>query len=250
MRSQINGYVIGPADPNSALAQAETWTPKRLSPLAWWRADVVDLVGSKVAAMPDQSGNGAHLLQTTDSLRPTYVSSVAGRKGQPCIETTSAGQLLTAAGVTLPREVALWVVTGTIATQGFVLTHLVGANRSHYLYLPGVAAMNVTNAAGSLFFARFSSWATGKIVNRSLLGLYDGTNIDVFSNNINENGTTSGAAVPASSQTGTVGLMCSPDGVNPSVMQVFEAAIFPAEQLVSVSARAALQAYQAARYVP
>jgi len=236
--------------PGNNTIAAGAWTPKRLQPLAWWRADVVDLVGSKVAAWPDRSGNGVHLVQTNDVIRPTRVASVAGRKNKPCIEATATGQLLTAAGVTLPREIAIWVVTGTIATQGFAFTHLTGTNRSHYLFIPGVAAFQVSNAAGSLFWARFSSWATSKVVNRSLLGIYDGANIDVYSNNANENGSTTGAAFASSNVTGTIGLFCSPDGVNPSAMQIFEAAIFPAAQLASVSARAALHAYQTARYVP
>ncbi len=226
----------------------QAWSPKALSPFAWYRANLgVSLVVGKVAAWADQSGNGYHLSQASDSLRPTYVTSGA-RKGQPCIETTSAGQLLTSASVTLPRELALWVVTGTIATPEFALTHLVGTHQSHYLYLDGVAAFNVTDPSGWLYFARYSSWASGNIANRSLLGVYDGTNIDVFSNNVNENGISAGAPIPTSNQSGTLGLFCSPDGVHPSVMQIYEAAIFPAAQLSSATARARLQDYTVARY--
>lgn len=236
---------------NNTIA-AGIWTPKALSPLAWWRADLgvtLDGGSGKVAAWADQSGNGVHLVQGSDAIRPSRIASVAGRKNKPCIEATATGQLLSATGITLPREIAIWVVTGTIATQGFAFTHLVGANRSHYLYLPGVAAFIATNAAGSLYFARFSSWPAG-VANRGLLGIYDGTNIDVYSNNVNQNGSVTGAAIPSSNQTGTIGLFCSPDGVNPSAMQIFEAAIFPAAQLVSASARATLHAYYNARYVP
>lgn len=153
--------------------------------------------------------------------------------------------MLTAASITLPREIAIWVVTGTISTAGFVFAHLVGSNRSHYLYLPGVAAFNVTNAAGSLYFARFSSWT---YASRGLLGIYDGTNVDVFSNNVNANGTSTGAPFASMSLTGTVGLFCSPDGVNPTVGQIYEAAIFPASALSSVSARQRLRDYEFARY--
>ena len=222
------------------------WTPKRLSPYGWWRADIADVVSGKVAALPDQSGNGHHLVQTNDALRPQYVLNVAGRKNQPCVQSTSAGQLLTAAGVTLPRECAIWVVTGSVTSGGFAMTHLVGSNRTHYLYLPGVAGFNVTNAAGSLYFARFSTWVTAS---RSLLGIYDGAAIDVFSNNVNANGSTTGAPFAPSSLTGTLGLLCSADGVNPSLMQVFEAAVFPAAMLSAVN-RGLLHTYQSARYQP
>lgn len=230
---------------HSVVIGSSPWTPRRYSPLAWWRADVgVSLVSSAVAGWGDQSGRGVHLAQGTPGLRPTYVTSGA-RKGQPCVETTTTGQLLTAAGVTLPREIAVWVVTGTVATAGFALTHLVGSNRSHYLYLPGVAAFSLTNAVGSLYFSRFSSWA---YVNRGLLGIYDGANVDVYSNNVNANGSATGAAIPSSNQTGTIGLFCSPDGVHPSVMQIYEAAIFPAAQLTSTTARQRLRDYELARY--
>lgn len=233
---------------HSALTSTVSWSPKAFAPLAWWRADVgMSILSGKVAGWGDQSGNGVHLTQGSDPLRPTYVTSGA-RKGRPCVETTSAGQVLISASVTLPRELAFWVVTGTISTQGFALTHLVGTNRSHYLYLPGIAAFNVTNSTGSLYFARFSSWASSKIISRSLLGIYDGTNVDVFSNNVNENGSSSGAPIPASNQSGTLGMFCSPDGVNPSVMQLYEAALFPAARLSSATARARLQDYTVARY--
>jgi hypothetical protein len=249
MRSQINGYLIGPSDPASAMAAAAVWTPARLSPLLWWRpdADAVTLVTGKVASCVDRGSLVAPLVQSTDAIRPTYVASGA-RNGRPCIEATATGQLLTAAGVTLPREVAIWIVTGTIATAGFAFTHLVGATRSHYLYPPGVAAFQVSNAAGSLYWARFSSWAAGKIANRGLLGIYDGTAIDVYSNNTNENGSTTGAAFASSNVTGTVGLFCSPDGVNPSVMQIYEAAVFPASSLTSSANRQFLRDYELARY--
>ena len=224
---------------------APLWTPSQLAPTAWWRADMgVTLVTSAVAAWADQSGNGAHLVQGTPGLRPTFIAS-GSRKGQPCIETTSAGQMLTAASITLPREIAIWIVTGTVTTAGFGLAHLVGSTRTHYLYLPGNAAFRVANADESLYFARFSSWICA---NRDLLGIYDGAAVDVFSNNVNENSVVYGAAFAAMDLTGTVGLFCSPDGVFPSVMQIYEAAIFPAAALASASARQRLRDYSLARY--
>lgn len=162
------------------------------------------------------------------------------------MEATSTGQLLTSASVTLPREVAIWVVTGTVTTAGFAVVHQSAGVRTHYLYLPGVGAFSATNAAGSLFFTRFSSWTTA---NRGLLGIYDGTNVDVFSNNVNANGTSTGAAFASSNVSGNVGLFCSPnDGVNPSAMQIYEAAIFPAASLSTSAARQLLRDYELARY--
>ncbi len=230
---------------HSAVIGSAPWTPRRLSPLAWWRADLgVTLASGAVAGWGDQGGGGVHLTQGTPAIRPTYIASGA-RKGQPCIETTSAGQMLTAASITLPREIAIWIVTGTISTAGYAFTHRVGSNRTHYLYLPGAAAFNVTNAADTLYFLRYSSWT---YANRGLLGIYDGTNVDVFSNNVNANGISIGAPFASVDLTGTIGLFCSPDGVNPTVGQIYEAAIFPAAQLTSTTARQRLRDYEFARY--
>lgn len=201
-------------------------------------------MGSKVASLTDRGSLGATLTQSTDANRPTWNASGA-RGGQPYMEAIATGQLLTSASVTLPREVAIWVVTGTVTTAGFAVVHQSAGVRTHYLYLPGVGAFSATNAAGSLFFTRFSSWTTA---NRGLLGIYDGTSVDVYSNNVNANGISTGAAFASVNLTGTIGLFCSPDGVNPTVGQIYEAAIFPAASLSTSAARQLLRDYELARY--
>lgn len=51
---------------------ALTIDPATLSPSGWWKADALSGVdGSLVASWTDSSGNGRHLTQSTDSLKPT-----------------------------------------------------------------------------------------------------------------------------------------------------------------------------------
>lgn len=122
---------------HSLVASSALWTPRRLAPHAWYRADLgITLVGSKVSAWGDQSGNGNHLTQSSDPLRPTYVSSVAARGGCPAVATASG--LFLEASLTLPREVAFVLALGSVST-GYVLSHGSGATEYHYFYSGGPA---------------------------------------------------------------------------------------------------------------
>lgn len=59
--------------------------------LDWHRADMgITLVGSKVSAWADQSGNGKHLTQNTDARRFDYITS-GGLNGQPLLRPTLGG---------------------------------------------------------------------------------------------------------------------------------------------------------------
>lgn len=220
------------------------WTPARLSPLAWWRpdADVVTLVGSKVATWTDRGSLGATLTQSTDAIRPIYTASGA-RNGRPHVAATSAGQLLTAAGVTLPRECAVWVVTGTVTTHGFVLSHYDGSNRRFYFYSAGNAAYYVANGSGSLIARSAVPWSAA---NSALLGVYDGATITAYGDNVNAGGSLLGGAFGSENISGTIYAL-SGNAELASVVQVYEMAIFPASVMTTEN-RARLQAYEDERY--
>lgn len=219
------------------------WTPARLSPLAWWRADSgVTLAGSKVAAWSSIGSLGVTLTQSTDAIRPTYTASGA-RGGRPCVEATSAGQLLSAASITLPRECAVWVVTGTVTTHGFLLSHYDGGARRHYFYSAGNAAYYTANNSGGFVGRTGVPWSAAS---SSLLGVYDGTTVVAYDDNVDAGGSITGAPIASLDVTGTLYAL-SGNAELASVAQVYEMGIFPAS-VMSVANRAALQAYVTARY--
>ena len=222
---------------------APLWTPARLSPLAWWRADSgVTLAGSKVAAWSSSGSLGVTLTQSTDAIRPIYTASGA-RGGRPCVEATSAGQVLTATSVTLPREIGIWVVTGTVTTYGILLSHYDGGARRHYVYTTGSAAYYVANSAGTFFARTAVPWTPAA---SSLLGVYDGSSIVAYDENIDAGGSLLGDTFGAENITGTL-YAFSGNAELASVAQVYEMAIFPASVMTAEN-RAALQTYVTARY--
>ena len=222
---------------------APLWTPARLSPLAWWRADSgVTLVGSKVAAWSSSGSLGVTLTQSTDAIRPIYTASGA-RGGRPCVEATSAGQVLTATSVTLPREIGIWVVTGTIGTHGFLLSHYDGGARRHYFYSGGTAAYYTANNSDEFVARTGVPWSAAS---SSLLGVYDGATVNVYDDNVDAGGFIIGSPIAALDVTGTLYAL-SGNAEFASVAQVYEMGIFPAS-VMSVANRAALQAYVTARY--
>ncbi len=229
---------------HSIIAASSVPVPARLSPLAWWRpdADTLSLVSGKVAAWAGRGSLGVTLTQSTDAIRPTYTASGA-RGGRPCVEATSAGQLLSASGVTLPRECAVWVVTGSITTHGFLLSHYDGGGCRSYFYSAGAAAYCVASSAGVLFARASVPWTPAA---SSLLGVYDGSSIVVYDENIDAGGSIFGHALDAENISGTL-YAFSGNAEWAGVLQVYEMAIFPAS-VMSVAARAALQAYVTARY--
>ena len=229
---------------HSVIAASSVPVPARLSPLAWWRpdADTISLVSGKVAAWVGRGSLGVTLTQSTDAIRPIYTASGA-RGGRPCVEATSVGQLLSVTSVTLPRECAVWVVTGTVGTHGFLLSHYDGANRRFYCYTAGTAAYYVANSSGSVIALTAVPWTAA---NSSLLGVYDGSSIVVYDENIDVGGSLFGGTFGAENITGTL-YAFSGNAELASVAQVYEMAIFPASAMTATN-RAALQAYVTARY--
>lgn len=86
MRSQINGYVIGPADPNSALSQAtRAWRPADLGASLLWEIDPhlapVVIVDNRIESVADSSTNAAHAVAPSEAQRPLELTiAFAGGK--------------------------------------------------------------------------------------------------------------------------------------------------------------------------
>lgn len=134
---------------------ATAWDPRQLLPYAWYRADLgITLVGSKVSGWDDQSGNGNHLTQTIDALRPTYVASVAARGNCPAIDTTGATYVEGA--ITLPREVAFVLALGSVGS-GYALSHGSGATEYHYIYTGGPATYYTRGTTSAQYYRTVSS---------------------------------------------------------------------------------------------
>lgn len=159
---------------HSIVASASLWTPRRLNPIAWYRADLgVTLVGSKVSAWADQSGNGNHLAQSTDALRPTYVASVATRGNCPAVDT--AGSTYVEGTITLPREVAFVVAVGATGS-GYVLTHGSGSTEYHYFYSGGPATFYVRRTTSDQYY-RTVNTHPALVANTNHIAQYDGSAI-------------------------------------------------------------------------
>lgn len=164
---------------HSLIASASLWTPRHLSPIAWYRADLgITLVGSKVSAWADQSGNGNHLAQSTDALRPTYVTSVATRGGCPAVDTTGGTHL--SCTITLPREMAFVLALGSVsAGYGISHTYLATATECHYVYSSGPATYYVRPVAGGPSYYRTVNAQPAFVADSNTIFQYDGSAITV-----------------------------------------------------------------------
>lgn len=159
---------------HSIVASASLWTPRRLSPIAWYRADLgITLVGSKVSAWADQSGNGNHLSQSTDALRPTYVSSVAARGNCPAVDTSGGTYL--AGTITLPREIAFVLALGSVSS-GYGLSHGSGATEFHYFYSGSPATFYVRETTTAQYYRTVTTQPVFA-ANTNYIVQYDGSAI-------------------------------------------------------------------------
>lgn len=225
-----------------SLVASSLWTPRALKPYGWWKASVgISLVSGKVAAWGDQSGNGCHLTQGSDPLRPAYDTSVASRKNKPAVRGTGGGVYLVSSSIVLPRECSVWLVLGSLTTSAYLLAHT-GSAEYLYAYGPGTAALYVRNA--SVGYGRYASpWAQA---NKSLVGSYDGADIQVYRDNAGVGTTYLGSPITSYSATGTLTLFGAASGASSSAAQVCEAAVFP---VLSAAQRAQLHAYYLREYV-
>lgn len=155
MRSQINGYVVGPADPNSALAQANAWDPSLLAGFGAWYDDT-NLPGADqaVASWPARLGASAPTFaQGTSAAQPQdrgAIYEAAARRGAFCdgndaLDAASRGPfdfLHDRDGSTL---VAVVVPRGTTSDQ------VILATRSVATAGPGRGVALVHNGAANSF---------------------------------------------------------------------------------------------------
>lgn len=200
------------------------WTPKRLSPYGWWRADIADVVSGKVAAWGDQSGNGCHLTQSSDPLRPTYTASVAARGGCPAV-VTGAGLYLEAP-MTLPREVAFVLALGSTG-GGYALSHSVGATEHHYVYSGGPATYYVRRTTGTYYYRTVSTQPV-YAANTNHVVQYDGAAISLRRAGADVAMIAAGGApLTAESVAGTLRVSAGGDGSGGASLQWLELIICP-----------------------
>lgn len=214
------------------------WTPAQLAPYAWYRGDLgITLVGGKVSAWGDQSGNGAHLTQTTDALRPTYVSSVAARGNCPAVVTGSGLHL--EGSITLPREVAFVLALGTVGA-GYALSHSVGVTEYHYVYSSAVATYYARRTSGAQYY-RTVSTQPAYVANTNHIAQYDGSTITLRRAGVDvAMGAPVGSPLVAESVAGTLRVGAAASGSGGANLQWCELIICPP---LTASQFAALDAY-------
>lgn len=161
-----------------SILSTSLWSPRYLRPYAWFRADLgISLVGpsgsEKVAAWGDQSGNGNHLTQGSDPLRPAYDAAVAARGNCPAVRTN--GTTYMTGAMTLPREVS-WVIAFGSVSSGYALAHSNGAVEYHYIFSGGPATHYVRNTAGTIFYRTVSS-QPAFVANTNTIVTYNGSAI-------------------------------------------------------------------------
>lgn len=97
------------------ISATAAWTPAALSPLAWYRMDSIQTLGSNVTGATDLSGNGRHATQTTVASQPT-VSTCAGLNGAAAIACNNTGLIIPA--YTLPTPCTIFMAGEISATPG------------------------------------------------------------------------------------------------------------------------------------
>ncbi len=159
-----------------SVAPTSAWTPARLAPYAWYRGDLgVSLVGAGVAGWADQSGNGAHLVQTVAPLRPALVAASRGDLSWPAIDTAGGTYLETT--LTLPRELAFVLALGTVSSSsGYGLSHALGATETHYVYSGGPATFFTREISAPSYY-RTVATQPALVSQTNVIAQYDGAAI-------------------------------------------------------------------------
>jgi hypothetical protein len=130
------------SDRTKVLDYLETkyWSPSSIPDMhAWWSARSVTTVDGLVSQINDLSGRERHLVQSTESRRPVYISSVSSLKNQPTVQFAGSQQMATAAAHSLPSSCTVFFVLGNIVNRGMIIEH--GNGSSLYLYSTGNAAI-------------------------------------------------------------------------------------------------------------
>lgn len=218
---------------HSIVASASLWTPRRLNPIAWYRADLgITLVGSKVSAWADQSGNGNHLSQSTDALRPAYVASVATRGNCPAVHTIGGTHL--SCTITLPREVAFVFALGSVsAGYGISHTYLATATECHYVYSSGPATYYTRPVAGGPSYYRTVNTQPAFVADTNTIFQYDGSAITVRRSGADVvMSAPAGAPFGSEDISGTLRVSANGAGGGGASLQFLELVLVPASALV------------------
>lgn len=102
----------------------------------WHRSDLgITLVGSKVSAWADQSGNGHNLSQGTDANRPTYVSGVIGGHAVARFGPTAGDLSLVWTPWAAPSVATVYMVVRMRTSAAYQLAVLMTGTKVNALYL-------------------------------------------------------------------------------------------------------------------
>lgn len=222
--------------PGAQCSSSPAWTPLDLSPLLWVRADLgVTLVDDRVAAWADQSGNGHDLVQTTAPLRPALVAASRGDVGFAAIDTAGGTYLETT--ITLPRELAIVAVTGTVRSTGYLLSHTIGSTEDLYFYSGGAATFYLREPP-SYFCTTVSQPAI--VSNTNHVAQYDGAQITLGRNGVDvPMGAPVGTPINNVDVAGTLRVGTSGTGAGGASLELIEVVICPpltAPQLAELAA--------------
>lgn len=218
---------------------SRVWTPAALAPHAWYRADMgISLVGARIAAWADQSGNGHHLLQTTDALRPVQSIASRGDLSWPAVDTAGGCYLQTT--LTLPRTLAFVLSLGTVASTGYGLSHALGPTETHYLYSGGPATF-FTREISAPSYWRTVNTQPALVSNTNVIAQYDGSQITLRRSGVDvPMGAPVGAPITNVDVTGELRVCAGGTGSGGAALLLLELIVCPP---LSGSQLAALEAY-------
>jgi hypothetical protein len=132
------------------------WSPSDIPGMhAWWSARSVTTADGLISQVNDLSGREKHLIQSTETRQPTYLSSVSGLNNKPAILFNGAQKLETSATHSMPRAMTVFFVLGNISSRGMILEH--GLGSSLYYYSTGNAAVAVFGSSGVGYHRAFQN---------------------------------------------------------------------------------------------
>jgi hypothetical protein len=139
------------------------FTPASLTNLKLWvKSDTgITLVGSKVSAWADQSGNGNNLTQGTDANRPTFVSSQLN--GYGTVQFDGINDKMVSPSFTLAQPETIFIVykNPSFDAGGYIFDGITGDSGGYFQYgsspfvymYAGASFTPITGIAGAYFLA-------------------------------------------------------------------------------------------------
>jgi hypothetical protein len=120
------------------------WSPSSIPNMhAWWSARFAHTGSSSlISQINDLSGRERHLVQATESRRPTLITDPSLNNKPVMFFNSSAQILATAATHALPRQFTVIYVLGNTQVRGMIAEH--GYGSSVYVYATGNSAIFVT----------------------------------------------------------------------------------------------------------